>query len=662
VNLGLQTALSTNVYASAAPGKAAASGVPGTGTFLSAYVSSLSDTSTSGSRSAVDNPAKVKTSAGTAAAGSVSLAKPMAAPKPATLPTNHATVTASIAIPAAPRSFLPVTLPDFSLAFPVQQDSSTAPESSSASSYPLAPLASTAEQSAAAMSAQNPTAGGVAEVVESSVGLLLSGESSSAGSTSLAGTAMPAPAVLSGPSNQSEETRNTLATEGAAAAVSLSSVNAAPFEDNATPLKPSIADFPLPVQVGGESIALPVAPVQENLNPSTQNVAADLSQSLTSKTPPNAGTERGSSTFVDFVQGSVTSENCAASVFVPSAPAPQTRREFPTTRLAAGDNPNTCKPPGAEVTKPLTDSQASQAIDCVSSELPSGVPSAAVFCVTTSESEAPLEHSTMTFAPAAATSSTAAGMAPGSGRENTNTCAALDRATGIVPNQAEAGDPIPASAGVEQALRKDLTTVATAHAAGPLVMPQPTATSDPGDTAVLLATSPSAPPSLKTNSGAAPPAADSPSPSSTPGEAPATVPASPVQIAQMVSHAAQSEMRIGLTTSAFGAIEVRTLVRANDVGLTIASEKGDLRAVLANEIPGLANRLQQQNLRLSQVNFHESSASSDNSPSGGNSQHRFFSQSARVRSSATDTEAEPSPVHGTTDNNRSRHAGLSVLA
>jgi flagellar hook-length control protein FliK len=135
----------------------------------------------------------------------------------------------------------------------------------------------------------------------------------------------------------------------------------------------------------------------------------------------------------------------------------------------------------------------------------------------------------------------------------------------------------------------------------------------------------------------------------------------PVQMAQMVSRATQSEMRIGLTTSEFGAVEVRTLVRANDVGVAIGSERGDLRSLLANEIPGLAHRLQQQSLRLSQVNFHESSAFSGNSSPEENSQRRFFVQPARVHSQATETGAETSRTRET-ESASSRHAGLSVLA
>jgi hypothetical protein len=98
----------------------------------------------------------------------------------------------------------------------------------------------------------------------------------------------------------------------------------------------------------------------------------------------------------------------------------------------------------------------------------------------------------------------------------------------------------------------------------------------------------------------------------------------PVQVAQLVDRMGQSEMRIGMNTSAFGSVEVRTVVHANDVGLVIGSEKGDLRTLLANDLPAITNTLQQQNLRLNSVNFMQGFAFSNNSSGGGNAQQRSF--------------------------------------
>ena len=146
------------------------------------------------------------------------------------------------------------------------------------------------------------------------------------------------------------------------------------------------------------------------------------------------------------------------------------------------------------------------------------------------------------------------------------------------------------------------------------------------------------------------------------GETPAAPTAGPVQMAQMVSKAAQSEMRIGMNTSAFGSVEVRTVVHANEVGVLIGSEKGDLRSLLSTELPGIANTLQQQNLRLNQVNFHQGFAFSNNQSSGGDSQpHSFTSRpmgkTAHAAELSSPESSEPAPLlsngHG---------SGLSILA
>ena len=145
-------------------------------------------------------------------------------------------------------------------------------------------------------------------------------------------------------------------------------------------------------------------------------------------------------------------------------------------------------------------------------------------------------------------------------------------------------------------------------------------------------------------------------------ESPATLSAGPVQMAQMVSKAAQSEMHIGLNTSAFGSVEVHTVVHANDVGVLIGSEKGDLRSMLASELPGIASTLQQQNLRLSQVSFHQGFSFSNQMSSGGGSQPRSFAP--RATSSATQpVERMTTETGEATEVSRiGLSAGLNVLA
>jgi hypothetical protein len=108
------------------------------------------------------------------------------------------------------------------------------------------------------------------------------------------------------------------------------------------------------------------------------------------------------------------------------------------------------------------------------------------------------------------------------------------------------------------------------------------------------------------------------------GETPAAITPGPVQMAQLINRVEQSEMRIGMNTSAFGSVEVRAVVHASDVGLVIGSEKGDLRSLMANDMPAIANTLQQQSLRLNSVNFMQGFAFSNNASGGGDSQQRSF--------------------------------------
>jgi hypothetical protein len=136
----------------------------------------------------------------------------------------------------------------------------------------------------------------------------------------------------------------------------------------------------------------------------------------------------------------------------------------------------------------------------------------------------------------------------------------------------------------------------------------------------------------------------------------------PVQVATIVGKAAESEMRVGLSTSAFGNVEVRTIVHANDVGVVIGSEKGDLKSLLTNELPGITNSLQQQNVRLSEVNFlQQGLAFSSDSSAGGNSHHpadqRHSGSTSNLPSDSLPVEYVP-----TSELRRAGSTGLSIIA
>jgi len=103
--------------------------------------------------------------------------------------------------------------------------------------------------------------------------------------------------------------------------------------------------------------------------------------------------------------------------------------------------------------------------------------------------------------------------------------------------------------------------------------------------------------------------------------------AGPVEAARLVASVAQSEMHIGLRTQAFGSVEVHTVVRDSQVGLSVGSEKGDLRSYLANEVSGLQSAFRQQDLRFDNIRFLDSSAGTSGAFSGGaNSQSHSSSQ------------------------------------
>ncbi len=134
-------------------------------------------------------------------------------------------------------------------------------------------------------------------------------------------------------------------------------------------------------------------------------------------------------------------------------------------------------------------------------------------------------------------------------------------------------------------------------------------------------------------------------------------------MAQMVSRAENSEMRIGMSTTAFGSVEVRTVVHASDVGMTIGSEKGDLRGLLANDLPAITNTLQQQNLRLTGVNFTQGFTSSNNSSgSGGDAQQRSFAPTRPIADPVlfeATVEDSPATLNAWGAGGRT---GLSILA
>ena len=100
-----------------------------------------------------------------------------------------------------------------------------------------------------------------------------------------------------------------------------------------------------------------------------------------------------------------------------------------------------------------------------------------------------------------------------------------------------------------------------------------------------------------------------------------------VESARLVAGVAQSEMHVELHTQAFGNVEVHTVVRDSQVGLTVGSERGDLRTLLAPEVAGLQTTFRQQDLRFDSIHFLGTAAGTTAGFSGGgDSQPRSSSQ------------------------------------
>jgi hypothetical protein len=242
--------------------------------------------------------------------------------------------------------------------------------------------------------------------------------------------------------------------------------------------------------------------------------------------------------------------------------------------------------------------------------------------------------------------------APQNGAAHNPTPQNLKDPTGRADSANPPASPLhPASDGnvasTETAVPQVATTPAPAVATGAVTLPVST---PPASAADAL------PKTISSNPPATAVAAASPEP------LPAPV-VGPVQMAHMVSQVEQSEMRIGMNTSAFGSVEVRAVVHANDVGLVVGSEKGDLRTLLSNELPAMANTLQEQNLRLHSVNFMQGLAFPNNSSGGGgDSQPRSFTPQPTAMGAASPEGSNDSGETMAPNELSGGHNNLSILA
>ncbi|MFZ1158539.1 MAG: flagellar hook-length control protein FliK [Candidatus Sulfotelmatobacter sp.] len=662
MNLGIQAAFASNVAAdsaSIAPGRGS-SGEAGAETFFSTYALSVSKSSANGVPLPENSLTKGKTNAKATAVTGGLTASPNSAPKKETSPITPASgAPSTITLPAATASFSSATtlatLPDLSPASSIAQRSLVAQVS--ASSWPQTSASHVSASQASGSPASTP-------------------QSSTPGASTL-------------PASTTEQF------------VAASTLSDNQLGDDLTPtqssnpaLNPAFAE---PGQVGLDpSVVAATTPVQKTASANTQNSATPASSRSSIVAPSqNVGAPPISSTSMNGMPRNVIPGSGAMPAPVSSAANSQSRRESAGPQhIASGEISNVHATPASGTGGPEIGLAAPHELESTSSKLQNGI-TTELFQLHFSSANTSALSSSSSASSTSIVPPVSAGIPAGAGRagpdsSGTQTTASaepnhspgnINPASGAqgkdsgssdsAAEQSGAGPSGTGQSGVqqsgdEQSFRKDLTAVATSPTAAQPVMPQLAATAIPGDTAGPPGTSPAANPAPKSGTAGVPASDSSSSSPMATGESPLPPAVGPVQMAQMVSRAAQSEMRIGLTTSAFGNVEVRTQIRANDVGLAIGSERGDLRSLLANELPGVANRLQEQSLRLSQVNFHETSAFSGGSSSGGNpggdSQRRFFTQPAPVPPPVTETSPETFSAAGNIESSRSRHAGLSVLA
>jgi hypothetical protein len=400
------------------------------------------------------------------------------------------------------------------------------------------------------------------------------------------------------------------------------------------------------VQTGAQTIA-----AQSSFD--TTQIASDpdvLSALDSTLTPSSHLKQTAASPLLEMPSASQTAS-------VPALPVPSSAHAISNSPAHAGAAPRSTPLP-AENTVPSTQSQAANS-SLISLPIPSR-------SLPENENFSPAKNSNpeSRFSPNAAAPSTATPTGaehvrptdPPSGDSADSSSSHKEPA--VAANQ-NAGQTADTQAGSAQSSANVVGPALQASIAGtPIAGPSIAAAS------VIAATVPQQPAAsgaARAAEGSAPadPSANPPASPELPGNAST----GPVQMAQMVNQAAQSEMRIGMNTAAFGNVEVRTVVHANDVGVLIGSEKGDLRSLLTNELPGIASTLQQQNLRLSQVNFHTTGfAFSSQTSSGGDSQPRSYSSTRAVRSQesiAGPSADDSSPTWGDTSNSEN---GLNIIA
>jgi hypothetical protein len=152
------------------------------------------------------------------------------------------------------------------------------------------------------------------------------------------------------------------------------------------------------------------------------------------------------------------------------------------------------------------------------------------------------------------------------------------------------------------------------------------------------------------------PERNSPSPYSNPF--PAT---GDVHDARLSTHSQKVEMRIGLHTTTFGDVQLHAVMRNNEhIGLAIESERGDLRGMLANEVPHIADKLN-HSLKASASRNIDQNMSFNPGSGNGEDRPRFF-QSPQVAIDEPSRSHEPTCIETNSETLATTSSTLNVCA
>ena len=98
-------------------------------------------------------------------------------------------------------------------------------------------------------------------------------------------------------------------------------------------------------------------------------------------------------------------------------------------------------------------------------------------------------------------------------------------------------------------------------------------------------------------------------PNQTHAEVQAPYPTSLINSAKLVERIGEAELRLGMRTGEFGSVDIRTSMVRNQFTAEISVERGDLGRVMAAELPGLQNRLEEQRVPVANITLQNHTGS-----------------------------------------------------